>query len=207
MFMNRHLIALFIILGLVWPECVVATSWTIDPARSNIGFTISKLLITGVTGNFPRYTASIDLDEVDLTRSQVAVTIDPASINTDNAKRDDHLRSPDYFDVARYPYMTFESKQVVNSGNGRYQLIGDLTIRGVSREVILDVEKFSLPVKDSAGHQSISAAATARVNRKDFGLAWDSVLEKIMALGNEVTIIIDVTMIPAQSESPTSSAR
>ena len=205
--MTRHFIAVFIVLALAWPGCAVATSWTIDPARSDLGFTISKLLITGVTGHFARYTATIDLDEADFTRSQVTIAIDPASINTDNAKRDEHLRSPDYFDVARYPDMTFVSKQVAKVGDGRYQVTGDLTIRGVNREVILNVENFLPPVKDAAGHLTCSAKATARVNRKDFGLSWDSILEKMMALGNEVTIIIDVTMVPMQSGPPAAAGQ
>ena len=128
--------------------------------------------------------------------SKVSVTLDTAAIDTNNPKRDEHLRSPDFFDVAKYPTMTFVSRKIVGDGTALQQVIGDLTIRGTTREVTLDIAELTPAIKDPWGNLRRGATATATINRKDFGLTWNKLLETGGAVvGDEVKISLDVELI------------
>jgi len=138
----------------------------------------------------------VTIDDADITKSKVDVTIDAASIDTANAKRDEHLRSPDFFDVAKYPTLKFVSTKVAKAGEGRLKVTGNLTIHGVTKEVVLDVEGPSPAVKDPWGNTKSGASATTKINRKDFGLTWNKALETGgMVVGEEVLITLEVELL------------
>lgn len=186
---------LFLSLILV-PALASATVWNLDPDHSSIGFKVRHLMVTNVTGSFDKSSGMVRIDDRDITKSSVSVTIDTASVNTGVRKRDDHLRSADFFDVARFPTMTFTSKKIIATGSDRLKVTGDLTIRGITREVVLDVEGPTKEIRDPWGHTRRGASAVTRINRKDFGLVWNKALETGgVAVGDEVSIMLDVEMI------------
>ena len=187
-------IALVVTLAL--PALGLAATWTIDPEHSNVGFRIRHLMVSNVKGTFDTYTGTVEINDQDISKSKVMVTIDTKSINTRVQKRDDHLRSADFFDVARFPTMTFVSKKVVPDGKEKVTVTGDLTIRGVTREVVLDVEGLTPETKDPWGNFRKGATGTTTINRKDFGLVWNKALETGgVAVGEEVTITLEIEMI------------
>ncbi len=193
--MKRLFIALLTALTLFLPGIATAATWHIDPDHSTIGFQVRKLMFT-VNGDFARYTSDFEIQEKDLTSSRASVTIDVASIDTHDAKRDEHLRSPDYFDVARYPTMTFVTTKVLRSADRHFLVIGDLALHGVTREVALEVENLSPPTTDRSGHLRRHATATTEINRKDYNLKWNSLIEGGgMVVGNKVKIILDIEMV------------
>jgi polyisoprenoid-binding protein YceI len=151
-------------------------AWQIDTAHSHIYFTVRHMMISKVRGTFETFSGEINFDEINPKNSTVYVEIDAASINTRDEKRDDHLRSPDFFSAGDYPLLTFKSKRVVQSGAQSGKLIGDLTIRDVTREVVLDVEYSGL-VKSPWGTESAGFSATTSINRKDWNLNWNVALE------------------------------
>jgi len=194
--MKRFVNILTAVLLVVTPVIVEAATWQIDPAHATIEFKVRHLMVAWVKGSFPTVAGFADVDEADLTKSTVSVTIDTTSIDTNNAKRDEHLRSADFFDVAKFPTMTFISKKVIADGASLRQVIGDLTIRGTTREVTLEVEEFTPAIKDPWGNLRRGATATATINRKDFGVAWNSLLETGgVAVGDEVRISLNVELI------------
>jgi polyisoprenoid-binding protein YceI len=194
--MNRFLRLFALLLLLATPAIVRAASWQIDPDHAFVEFKVKHLMVSNVKGVFTRLDGTVDADDDDLSKAKVSVTIDTASIDTNIAKRDEHLRSPDFFDVARYPTMTFVSKKVMVENGTVGKVIGDLTIRGTTREVTLDVAEFTPPIKDPWGHMRRGATASTTINRKDFGLTWNAVLEAGgVAVGDEVRISIDIEMI------------
>ena len=131
--------------------------------------------------------------------STVEFTVKVASIDTRSDKRDSHLKSPDFFDVANFPTITFRSKRVESAGAGRLKVVGDLTIRGTTREVVLDVEGPVAPIKDQRGNLKSGASATAKINRKDFGMTWDKTLDNGgLIVGNEVQVRLDIECIKQQ---------
>jgi polyisoprenoid-binding protein YceI len=145
-------------------------------------------------------TGTVNLNEQDVTKSTIDATIDVSSINTGIEKRDEHLRSPDFLDAAKYPTMTFKSKKIEKAGEGKYKVTGDLTLHGTTREVVLDVEGNLTPVKDPMGKTRIGGMATTKLNRKDFGLAWNRPLETGgVVVGDEVTITIDTELTQPQA--------
>lgn len=178
------------------PALAMAATWQIDPSHANIEFKVKHLMVAYVKGVFAKVEGTIEADEADLSKAKVSVTIDTASINTNNAKRDEHLRSPDFFDVANFPAMTFVSKRIVAGAGTVSQVIGDLTIRGVTREVTLEVAELTPAIKDPWGNQRRGATASTMINRKDFGLTWNKVLEAGgVAVGDEVKISLDLELI------------
>lgn len=150
-------------------------TWNIDTAHTSVGFTVRHLL-SKVRGHFATYSGTIELDEQDITRSTVKVEIDAASIDTREPKRDAHLRSADFFDVENHPKLTFVSRQVLAEGGKATQVIGDLTIHGATRQVTLDVEDLGR-AKDPWGNEKLAFEARTQINRQDFGLKWNAVLE------------------------------
>jgi polyisoprenoid-binding protein YceI len=178
------------------PVFASASTWNIDPDHSSAGFKVRHMMVSNVKGEFAKFKGSVVLDDRDITKSKVEVTFDTASVNTGVVKRDDHLKGAEFFDVAKYPTMTFVSRSVKKTGNGKLLITGDLNLHGVTKEVVLDVEGPSAEVKDPRGNVRLGASATAKINRKDFGLAYSKVIETGgMVVGDEVSITLEVEMI------------
>jgi polyisoprenoid-binding protein YceI len=171
-----------------------AATWEIDTAHSNIGFVVKHLVIAKVRGNFKKYAGTIVIDEKDPSKSKVDVIIDPASIDTDNSKRDDHLRSADFFDVAKWKDMGFKSTKVEKLADGKLKVTGDLTMHGVTKPVVLDVEGPSPELKDPGGRPHIAFSATTQVKRADFGLTWNAAIEGGSVVGDDVKIELDLEL-------------
>ncbi len=170
-------------------------SWNIDIAHSGVHFTVKHMVIAKVRGRFAKFGGTVQLDERDLTRSTLDIHIDAASIDTGIADRDAHLRSADFFDVEKFPALTYKSKRVEKVGEGRYRVIGDLTIRGTTREVPLEVEAGGVG-KDPWGNERAGFAARAHVDRKEFGLKWNQALETGGVLvGERVDIEIELEAV------------
>ncbi len=194
--MKRLLASLTTIIALLLPAFALATTWNIDPDHSNIGFKVRHLMVSNVRGSFEKNSGVVDINEKDITKSKVQVSIDTASVNTNVKKRDEHLRSADFFDVAKFPTMTFVSKKVAANGKDKLKVTGDLTLHGVTKEVVLDVEGPSAESKDPWGNIRRGATATTKINRKDFGLVWNANLETGgVVVGDEVIITLEIEMI------------
>jgi polyisoprenoid-binding protein YceI len=184
------------VVTLAIPAFASASTWNIDPDHSNVGFKVRHLMVSNVKGSFDKHSGTVDINDQDITKSKVAVTIDTASINTNVQKRDEHLRSADFFDVARYPTMTFVSTKVAKAGKDKLKVTGDLTLHGVTRQVVLDMDGLAKESKDPWGNIRRGATASTKINRKDFGLAWNAALETGgVAVGEEVAIILEIEMI------------
>jgi polyisoprenoid-binding protein YceI len=193
--MRRILIASVLIVTLGLPVFGQAAIYEIDPAHSSAQFAIRHLMVSTVRGDFRKVTGIANVDENDVTKSTIEATIDVASINTGIEKRDEHLRGPDFFDAAKYPTMTFKSKKIEKTGEGKLKVTGDLTLHGTTKEVVLDFEGNLTPVKDPMGKTRIGGMATTKIDRKDFGLAWNKALETGgVVVGDEVTITIDTEL-------------
>lgn len=173
-----------------------ATSlYEIDPAHTSAQFSVRHLMISNVKGSFQNVTGSAVYDPASLAASKLDVTIAVQSIHTMEPQRDEHLRSADFFDAANHPSITFRSNRFSQSGGG-LKITGDLTIRGVTKEVTLAVDPLEPAIKDPWGNTRIGASASTRVNRKDFGLNWNAALEfGGFAVGDEVKITIDAELI------------
>jgi polyisoprenoid-binding protein YceI len=170
--------------------------WNIDSSHSGVHFTVRHLVISKVRGSFGKYQGTIDFDAENPAASKVAVRIDAASIDTREEKRDAHLRSPDFFDVEKFPELTFTSTKVEKSGDD-YRVSGELTIHGVTQPVVLEAE-FLGNGKDPWGNERIGFAAKTTVNRKDFGLSWNQALETGGVLvGEKIEIALDVQAVKA----------
>ncbi|WP_413943627.1 YceI family protein [Bdellovibrio sp. HCB-162] len=168
------------------------TTWQIDSAHSSANFSIKHMMIAKVHGGFEKLSGTLQYDPADVTKSSIEATIDAASINTREAQRDGHLKSADFFDVEKYPTINFKSKKVERDGDD-LKVTGDLTIHGVTKEVVLDVEGPSTEMKDPYGNTKIGISATTKIKRKDFGLTWNAALEAGGVLvGDDVSISLDV---------------
>ena len=175
-------------------------SWIIDPAHSHIHFSVRHMMISTVRGRFNEFTGTIEFDEANPLNSTVDVTINTPSIDTREKKRDDHLRSPDFFEVEKYPHIIFKSKRIEQTGDKNGHLIGDLTIRDVTKEVTLDVE-YAGQAKSPWGMTSAGFTASAPINREDFGLKWNQPLETGgFLVGDKIKIDIEVELINQPEE-------
>lgn len=169
--------------------------WEIDSSHSGIHFSVRHMVIAKVRGHFARWSGSLLAEGGDLSRAKVDVVIDASSIDTGVADRDTHLKSPDFLDVATFPEITFKSTRVETQSDKALRVTGDLTIRGVSREVVLDVESAG-QAKDPWGNLRAGFTAKTAIDRKDFGLTWNTVLEAGgVMVGDRVTIEIDVEAV------------
>lgn len=194
--MKRVLFYVAAVFLVLFPTLSQGATYAIDPEHSNIQFKVRHLMVSNVKGVFGKVQGIIDIDDKDITKSKVKVTIDTESINTGVAKRDEHLRSADFFDVSRYPTMTYVSKKVMKSGEGMLKVVGDFTLHGITREVVLDVEGPTNETRDPWGKMRRGASAVTTINRKDFGLAWNKALETGgVVVGDEVIINLEVEMI------------
>ena len=174
-----------------------ATIWNLDPVHSVAEFKVKHMMISNVKGQFTGVTGVLSLDEDNLTNSRIEVSIDATSINTRDAQRDGHLKSEDFFDVAKYPTLAFQSTKIERKGD-ELAVAGDLTIHGVTRNVVFSVEGPTTPGKDPWGNTRIGISAVTKINRKDFGLTWNAALETGgILVGEEVTITLDVQFIKA----------
>jgi polyisoprenoid-binding protein YceI len=178
------------------PDTTTST-WNIDPAHSSAEFKVKHMMISNVKGKFGGVTGVLNRVEADHTKSSLQVSIDVSTVNTQDEKRDGHLKSVDFFDAEKFPAMTFKSAHIEKKGDG-FAVTGDLTIHGVTKSVVLNVEDVSDPAKDPWGNTRIGLSATAKINRKDFGLGWNAPLEAGGVLvGEEVAITLDVQLIKA----------
>jgi polyisoprenoid-binding protein YceI len=172
---------------LALPALAEPTEWAIDPAHSTIGFTVSHMVVSEVDGRFKTYTGKALLEEADLTKSAVEFSADAASIDTGDAKRDEHLRSPDFLDAAKFPKLTFTSTKISKAGKG-YKLKGNLTIHGVTKEVTLDAT-VSAAVKNPWGKLVRAVKITGKVKRGDYGLNWNKTLDQGgLLIGDDVAL-------------------
>ncbi len=194
--MRRVAVMIVVVLFLALPAAVSAGTWKLDTAHTGVHFKVRHLMVSYVRGDFEKISGTIVYDEQDVSKSSADIAIDAASINTRVAKRDDHLRSADFLDVAKHPVITFRSRKVEKAGDGTLKMTGDLTIRGVTREVVLDVEGPTPPIKDLEGKTRVGGSASTKIDRKDFGLTWNKAIESGgVVVGDEVEITIDVEVV------------
>jgi polyisoprenoid-binding protein YceI len=173
-----------------------STAWRIDPLHSAAHFSVRHLMISTVRGEFSGVNGMVQWDPRHPTQATVEATIDCATLNTGVAKRDEQMKGPDFFDVKKYPKMSFVSKKVQTAGKGKLKVLGDLTINATTRPVTLDIEGPSDPVKDAQGREKIGLTATTKFNRKDFGIVWNEALETGgFAVADLVSIVLDIEMI------------
>jgi polyisoprenoid-binding protein YceI len=176
----------------------MTTTYTIDPAHSSAHFKVRHMMITNVRGEFGKLTGTVQFDPGAPGAASVQAEIDVTSINTREPQRDAHLKSPDFFDAAQYPTIGFRSKGVEPAGDGEYKMTGDLTIHGVTQEVVLDVEGPTPEHKDPWGAARRGATASTKIRRKDFGLTWNQALETGGVLvGDEVAISLELSLVAA----------
>lgn len=169
--------------------------FSIDPAHSTIGFTTKHMMVTTVRGKFNEFTGAVELTDGQPETARAEFTIQAASIDTGVGQRDDHLRSPDFFDAAQYPELTYRSTSIRPQGGGRYLAEGDLTIRGVSRPLSLELE-VGERVRDPWGNERVGLSARGKINRKDWGLNWNQVLEAgRLLVSEEVKLEIDAALV------------
>jgi len=178
------------------PAGAATSNWQIDPAHSAAQFSVRHLAISTVRGAFSKVSGTVVLDDQDISKSTVDVTIDVASIDTRQPDRDKDLKSDRFFDAANFPTITFKSKKVEQTAPGKLKVTGDLTIRGTTKEVVLDVDGPTAPVKDPWGNQRVAVNATTKVNRQDYGVKWNATMDNGgVVVGDDVSIVIDVEMV------------
>jgi polyisoprenoid-binding protein YceI len=178
------------------PGRSATSTWEVDPNHSSAQFAVRHLGLSTVRGAFTKVSGTMQLDDKDITKATVEVTIDAASVDTRVADRDKDLRSDHFFDVAKYPTITFKSKKVEQIAAGKLKVTGDLTIHGTTKEVVLDVDGPTPGVKDPWGNQRAAALATTKINRQDFGVKWNATMDNGgVVVGDDVNITIDVELV------------
>ncbi len=182
------LFSLFVILVTTSPA---QTTWQIDKAHSNLDFSVRYMMLSNVRGTYENFDAVLVQHNDDFSGSEIEVTVQAVSINTQNADRDNHLRSDDFFDVENHPELTFVSREFQKTGNNTYKIAGDVTMRGVTKPVIIDAEMIGL-VDDPRGFQRVAFTGETTVNRNDFGVRWNRALEAGgFLVGENVSIMIN----------------
>ena len=203
--LSRWLIASSIVAsGALAPTVLAGVDiWKIDAAHSSSQFSVTHLMFSTVRGQFDSMSGTLEYDGKSIESIKADVAIDAASITTHNDKRDGHLKSPDFFDAAQFPTLTFKSKKVVPGAGGAFQLIGDLTMHGVTKEVALDVTAPSKIIKGLRGESRVAASATAKINRQDFGVKWNANLDDGgVVVSDTVAITLDIeAMMPPSAAS------
>jgi polyisoprenoid-binding protein YceI len=173
-------------------------SWNIDPAHSHAEFKVKHMMISNVKGSFSGITGTLVEDPADPSLNQIVASIDISTVNTGDQKRDEHLKSTDFFHHEQHPHMIFKSTKVEKKDDEEYSVTGDLTIHGITKPVIFTVEGPSQPAKDPWGNTRIGLSATTKINRKEFGLSWNAALESGGVLvGEDVQLSLDVQLIKA----------
>jgi len=177
------------------PAFAATTTYKIDPRHSSAQFAVTHLMISTVRGEFHSVNGSVIIDDANIANSSVNVTIDATTVDTREPDRDKHLKSTDFFDVANYPAITFVSSKVEAAEAGKLKVTGDLTIRGVTKQVVLEVTAPTPAIKDPWGLQRRAASGATKLNRQDFGVAWNKTLDSGgVVVGNDVSIALDVEM-------------
>ena len=178
------------------PAAAATSEWKIDPPHSSAQFAVRHLTISTVRGAFTKVSGTVQLDGQDITKSSVEVTIDAASVDTRVPDRDQDLRSDRFFEVAKYPTITFKSKKVEQVAAGKLKITGDLTIHGTTKEVVLDVDGPTDSIRDPKGNQRAAISATTKINRQDFGVKFNAKMDNGgLVVGDEVSITIDAEMV------------
>jgi len=194
--LKRVLLSAIMLLGLSLP--LRAQVWNIDPAHSHVGFTVKHLVISKVAGEFRDFAGTVTFDGQDVSKGAVDVTIQMASINTANDKRDEHLRGADFFEAAKFPTMTFKSKKIIKGDADKFTMIGDLTMKGVTKEDTLDCT-FNGVIIDPWGNTRAGFSASTVINRQDYGVAWSNKLaDGSLVVGNDITITLEIETIKAK---------
>ena len=188
--MKRRIFSSLVVALLTASAWAQGSEWQIDPAHTTAGFTVRHMGISNVHGRFVKTTGSATIDDSDMTKSSVNATMDVNSIDTGNENRDNDLKSPNYFDAAQFPTITFKSKSVSKNGEGKLKVVGDLTIHGVTKEVTLDVDGPSAPL-EQRGNKRRGLSATTSVNRKDFGVGAKA---PAVMIGEDIKIDIDAEL-------------
>jgi polyisoprenoid-binding protein YceI len=171
------------------------TTWTVDKSHSKVGFSVSHLVITDVDGFFKDYDAQISSNGDDFSTANIELKVNTSSIFTDNEKRDDHLRSDDFFNSEKYPQMTFKGKSMKKVGDKKYKLTGDFTIRDVTKQITLDVT-YNGMVKDPWGNTKAGFKITGEIDRFDYNLKWDKAIEAgSLVVGKDVELVIDLQLV------------
>ena len=193
--LRRTLLAAALSAALTIPAAAATSTWQIDPAHTAAGFAVKHLMISTVRGQFKGVTGTITWDDQDVSKSSVNVTIDANTVDTSEPMRDKDLKSDKFFDVAKYPTITFKSKKVEIVSAGKLKITGDLTIHGVTKEAVLDVEGPTPPVKDPWGNTRVAASASTKVNRQDYGVKWNANMDGGgVVVSDDVNITIDLEM-------------
>jgi len=188
--------AFAIAIAIALPVLAKADTWQIDPMHTNVEFTVRHMMISNVKGQFQKTSGTITVDGTNPGSAKIDATIDASSIDTRVERRDADLKSPNFLDVAKYPTITFKSTKVEADGPGKWKVTGDLTLHGVTKPVVLEVESSGKPIHDPMGNTRAGASATTKINRTDFGLTYNKVLESGgVMVGDEVAISIDVEAI------------
>jgi polyisoprenoid-binding protein YceI len=194
--LSRIAVATGVAAVLSLPAGAATSNWQIDPAHSAAQFAVRHLAISTVRGAFSKVTGTVILDDKDISKSAVDVIIDVTSIDTRQPDRDKDLKSDRFFDATNFPTITFKSKKVEQAVPGKLKVTGDLTIRGTTKEVVLEVDGPTAPVKDPWGNQRIAANATTKINRQDYGVKWNATMDNGgVVVGDDVSIVIDVEMV------------
>ena len=180
------------------PTTTATTTWNIDATHSSAEFKVKHMMISHVKGHFAKVTGTLTLDESNLANSRVEALIDAASLETRDAQRDEHLKGADFFDVEKFPTLSFKSTRISLVRDGELSVEGDLTVRGITGKVVFSVEGPTPPAKDPWGNTRVGVSATTKISRKEFGLTWNAALESGgFLVGDEVTITLDVQFVKA----------
>jgi len=195
-FLTRAVYCTALAAALSLPAAAAASTWQLDPNHSSAQFAVRHLGLSTVRGAFTKVNGTIQFDDKDITKSSVDVTIEAASLDTRVEGRDKDLRGDHFFEVEKYPTLTFKSTKVEQVEVGKLKVTGDLTIHGVTKQVVLDVEGPTAAVKDPWGNQRAAASATTKINRQDFGVKWNAKMDNGgWVVGDDVAITIDVEMV------------
>ncbi len=178
----------------------MSITYEIDSAHSNLQFSVRHLMVSNVRGSFTGVKGTVAHDHKNPSAGSIQATIDASTIHTGEEKRDEHLKSPDFLDVAKYPAITFQSTKVEKTGSDRFKVTGNLTIHGVTKEVTLDVEEVTEETKDPWGNMRIGASAKGKIKRSDFGLTWNAALETGgVMVGDDVKLDFELEFVKAQT--------
>jgi polyisoprenoid-binding protein YceI len=189
------------------PALALASTWDIDPAHSTVEFSVRHMMVTTVKGQFQKVKGTLELDEKDPTKSTVEVSIETASIDTREAKRDAHMKSAEFFDAVKFPALTFKSTEIEKAGKGKFRVTGDLTMHGIAKPVVLMVEGPSAPMKDPFGRTVRGVMATGRLDRKDWGMAWNKALDTGGVLvSDEVKLDVNAELAERPATPPAPAA-
>jgi len=209
--MLRCWMTAFVLVIATVPGRAEVSTWEIDSAHSGVNFSVRHMMIATVRGEFRKMTGTIQMDEKDISKSSVEAMIDATTVETREERRDNDLRSANFFDVAKFPTISFKSTSVTRLGEGKFKVAGNLTMHGVTKEVILDVEGLNTQVNDPRRGPKMGASATTQIKRSDFGLTWNRVIETGgVAVSDEVGIVIDLELVkkaPAASSTSGGSSK